>query len=371
MHTISLLVILGLALLLLLPGSSFAKESLRILTWNGYVTAADISAINALLAKQGYDIEALVIAPYAEGSEQMYRILRKGKADISFLTLFFIGLQGGQAAKLIQPINTASPRLGNYRHLLGELTRIPMGMRGDKPLYIPFAGGSYGFYADRNKVSADDLPHAWGDLFKPRWKGKYSLNKTQVWYNVAIASMALGKPPYYVNDMVNAGPRDKFIQETRDDGPLAAKLADLYQGAGNFWDTGTQFNDALEIVSSWGPEIAEANSKGGNWQLIQFKEGELVWVDTINFAKSLSGKRLEAAEIIANYFIGKEVQSRVAKSLSLVAVSSLAASNPILTNNPEFFRSGTFVPPYRTQADNGVKRMSDKALKMLVPQAAK
>lgn len=342
------------------------KEALRILTWEGYVTAEDLTQVNRLLAKGGYDIEARVIQPFAVGAEQMFNLIRQRRVDVSFLTLFFINLQRERTSKLIQPINTASPRLSNYKHLLPNLTRIPMGMGGDQPLYIPFCGGSYGFYANRNQVSAKDLPRSWGDLLDSRWKGRYSLNRTQIWYNVAIASMALGKHPYYLNTLAEEGKREAIVQETREGGPVAEKLTSLYRNAGAFWDSTPSFPAELQIVSSWGAEVKQANKKGGNWQLIHFKEGDLVWMDTINFSSELQGKKLEAAEIVANYFIGREVQSRVANELSLVSVSTLAASNPILNGNPNFFVKGTFVPPYHVLADNRMTKMSNDAFKKML-----
>ncbi len=354
--------VLLVLMLFLPPLASAAEPDLRILTWEGYVTEADLGTINALLREQGYEFEARVISPYAEDAEQMYNLIRKGDVDIAFLTLFFIKLQGDRSTRFIQPIDTTSPRLGNYQHLLPALTRIPMGMHDEQVLYIPFGGGSYGFYVNRNVVPEDRVPKSWRDLFAPRWQGKYSLNKSQIWYNVAIASMALGLPPYHINDLAVDGRRDAVVEATQPGSALSEKLTALYRGAGEFWEAAPSFPAGLENVSSWGPEIAQANKDGGDWRLIQFEEGELVWLDTINFVAELEGRRLEAAEIVANYFIGKEVQSRVASELSLVAASSLADSNPILQRNPGFFTTGAFVPPYNALADNRMNLMSDSAL---------
>lgn len=339
------------------------KEVLRILTWEGYVTADDLINVNRILQKQGYDFEARVIAPYAEGAEQMFDLIRTKKADISFLTLFFIKLQNERTSNLLQPINTASPRLANYKYLARNLTRIPMGMHGDKPLYIPFCGGSYGFYANRKVIAEKDLPKSWNDLLKPQWKGRYSLNRSQIWYNIAIASMASGKAPYYLNALAVAGKRNALMHEVRNGGVLSEKLSLLYRNAGAFWDAAPSFSPNLQIVSSWGTEVKLANKDGGDWRRIDFKEGDLVWMDTINFMSELKGKKLEAAEIVANYFIGKNVQSRVAGDLSLVSVSSLAETNPILREKPDFFTRGTFVPPYHVMADNIMTQLSDDTFK--------
>lgn len=84
-----LLYVLALTLALL-PAPVIARDTLRILTWDGYITAADLSNVNQLLRNSGYDIEATIIEPYAESAEQMFNLMRQKKVDISFLTLFFI-----------------------------------------------------------------------------------------------------------------------------------------------------------------------------------------------------------------------------------------------------------------------------------------
>ena len=67
-----------------------AKSRLRILSWEGYVTPEDLSAVNLLLEEQNYGYEAVVIEPLSEGAEQMFDLIRGNKADVTFLTLFFI-----------------------------------------------------------------------------------------------------------------------------------------------------------------------------------------------------------------------------------------------------------------------------------------
>ena len=80
-------------------------DSLRTLAWEGYVTADDMSKVNHLLSSSGYDIEAKVITPYAEGAEQMFTLIRAKKVDLSLRTLFFINLQQGKLARFLQTIN--------------------------------------------------------------------------------------------------------------------------------------------------------------------------------------------------------------------------------------------------------------------------
>ena len=102
------------------------------------------------------------------------------------------------------------------------------------------------------------------------------------------------------------------------------------------------------------------NSKGRNWQLINFKEGHMVWLDTINFVKGLSGLKLEAAEVFANYFIGKKVQARVSQELSMLAASSLVEGNALFGDRKEIFNEKMFVPPYDAISYSIMKKMTDR-----------
>ena len=103
-------------------------SDLKVLTWDGYVLPEDVKAVNVLLKEKGYDVQVKVISPWAEGPEQMYKLLRGNKADISFLTLNYIKMQAGKTARLLQGINVGSPRLSNYQYLSDSLTKITMGM---------------------------------------------------------------------------------------------------------------------------------------------------------------------------------------------------------------------------------------------------
>jgi len=175
--------------------------------------------------------------------------------------------------------------------------------------------------------------------------------------------MALDKQPFFINELILSGKRGKALHLCNSEGEIQRKTNELYMQAGHFWVKATEFRDDLMIVTSWGPEIMRENNRGGKWKFLEFEEGYMLWLDTICFAKGLEGKKLEAAEIFANYFIGKKVQSRVANGLSMVAVSSLAESNPIIEKSPNFFLQEMFVPPYTKIADNLMQTVSNRALK--------
>lgn len=341
----------------------YSANILRVLTWEGYVLPEEVKEVNRILTKRGYPHRIELISPYAEGAEQMFRLIREKKCDIMFLTLFFIKMQGEKTSKLLQHINVNSPRLTNYKYLLPTVGSIPMGLdKNHNPLYIPWGGGTYGFYADMKRVKEHEVPKSVKDLWDNEWRGKISLNIAQPWYNIGLVLMALDKQPFYINELILSGKRGEALHLCNSEGEIQRKTNELYMQAGHFWVKTPEFRDELLIVTSWGPEIMRENNKGGKWKFLEFKKGYMLWLDTICFAKGLEGKKLEAAEIFANYFIGKKVQSRVAGGLSMVAVSSLAESNPIIEKNPNFFLQEMFVPPYTKIADNLMQIVSNRAL---------
>ncbi|MBW8186607.1 extracellular solute-binding protein [Shewanella nanhaiensis] len=358
---------------LLFSTSSISDESsetqvIRVLTWEGYVTDGDISRVNQLLQEQGYGYHVEVISPYAEGAEQMYNLIRGKECDITFLTLFFIKMKKEQTAKLLQPVNIDSPRLTNYQHLYPNLTRLKMGVdRDGLPLYIPWGGGIYGFYIDHDRVTPSLIPYSVKALWQPEWRHKFSLNGAQEWYNIGLTLMSQGESPFYLYEEFQKENRSGVMVKSAPDGAFQTQLTALYDAAGSFWTDAPTFNDELLIVSSWGPEIHAENVRGGNWELIDFEEGHMAWLDTINFVKGLSGRKLEAAEIFANYFIGKEVQNRISNELSMVPASQIVPVNTILGDPDKILNENMFVPPYDQRSYGLMKKMLERAKKQRQP----
>ncbi|MBI2381971.1 MAG: extracellular solute-binding protein [Gammaproteobacteria bacterium] len=362
MHWKSLPVLLS-GLLGLAP--AHGQQILRIFTWDGYVTAEDLAAVNRLLDERQIDVRAEVIQPYAEGPEQMFDILRAGKVDLSFLTLNYIQMQDGRIASLLQPIETA--KLSRYGPLIPMLRRIPMGLGQDgRPLYLPFGGGAYGIWANRRVLGPKELPTRLDDLLAPRWKGKLALTDGQVQPNVALAFMAQGEEPFKLNAMVRAGLRREAIRESAGSGQPQQFLNALYAQVGEFWSTAPSFKPGLELVASYGVEIAGRRALGEDWQLVNFAEGNTVWMDTMNLAKTVGGAKREAAYVFMDYFLSETVQNRVVNGLSMVAVVS-TVRNPLLDDNPGFFAESHFWPPYERQADNLMRAMSEAAMRAREP----
>ncbi len=263
------------------PFQAISAEKTQCLNVGGYVEPDEVAAVNKILKDKGYNYEINVISPWAEGPEQMFKLLRAGKADISFLTLNYIQMQRGKTAALLQPINTNSPRLTNYKHLDPAMLNVPMGTENGKTLYLPFGGGAYGLWANMKKVSEGEVPKSLNGLLDPKWKGKVSLTKGQVQPNVAIASMMAGKSAFYLNEVSRSE-----MQAESQKGDIEGKLKALYGQVSYFWGGSPEFRDDLLIVASYGIGAAAENRAGGDWKLIKFKEGNTVWMDTINFHKT-------------------------------------------------------------------------------------
>jgi len=338
----------------------FAAEKLRIFTWEGYVTAEDIAQVNKILSTEGYNFQAEVIETKAEDAEQMFSVIRNKQCDITFLTLFFIKMHGEQISRLLQPININSPRLKNYQKLDPELTQIGMGMQQGKPLYIPWGGGVYGFFVNTDKVKEQDIPTSVKDLWSARWHKKFSLNEGQFWYNVGLTLQASDYHPFYLDQLAQQNDRTALKKLVSKQGTVFQKLLQLYGSAGGFWQSSTKFTEDLQIVSSWGPEIKVQNMKGGNWQLIDFEEGHLAWLDTINFVQGLKGEKLAAAEVVANYFISNKVQQRIVTELTMLPASINLESRGLLDQYPNLFNADLFVPPYNQLSYSLMKQMVEK-----------
>lgn len=334
-------------------------NTIRVFTWDGYVEPQEVEAVNAVLKEKGYNYTVKVIDTFAEGPDQMFTVLRKGLADVSFLTLNYIKMQDGRIAKLLQPINTASPRIPNYKTLVPSLTDIPIGMDGGKHLYVPWGGGAYGIWADMKVLKEADLPTSVKDLWLPKWKGKLSLSEGQIEPNIALVMLALDKAPFFLNDASRAE-----LSEAANPGSAIQKKTDgLYANVGYFWGGGPDFNkEGLQLVASYGIGAAAANKKGGQWKLLPLKEGNTVWLDTLNIHKDVKGKKLEAVEVFINYWLGKNVQTRVVDGLGMVAASQ-DVENPLLIANPDFFKKGFFWPPWNKQASNVMQSISKAAMK--------
>lgn len=348
-----------IALLLLLSSSlNLAYEPLRILTWEGYIQEQDIKRVDQLLAENKLPFYVEVVKPFAEGAEQMFDLIRGQYCDVSFLTLFFIKIEKEQTLRLLQPINTESVHLDNYPDLLASLTHLDMGLNDQgQPLYIPWGGGVYGFYADHKKLKPTKIPRSVKALWSPEWRGQFSLNKTQAGYNLGLALMSLDKSPFYLYQLIQQNQREEIKALIHPEGALQQQLNLLYQNAGNLWTSTTEFEPELKIVSSWGPEIQAQNRAGGDWRFIDFIEGHMAWLDTINFVKHLKGEKLAAAEIFANYFIGKQVQNRIANELSMVPALVDSAENRVLGQSQQLYQKEMFVPPYDEVSYGIIKKM--------------
>lgn len=347
--------------ILAFPFLSFADDNkLHIFAWEGYVVAEDITAVDQLLEKSGNPVRIEIIKPWAEGPDQMFNVLRSGVADLSFLTLNYIKMNKEKTAKLLQPIDTT--KLSSYGKVLSALREIPMGIQAGKPLYVPFGGGAYGIWANTKKIQPNEIPKSLNDLFDPKWKGRLSLTKGQIQPNIALVLMAMGKPPFYINDLVVNGNRSEIAKLTDQKSEAQIKLNQLYAQVGSFWDASPTFPDNLQLVASYGIEIAGLRAKGEQWELVEFKEGNTVWMDTMNIHANVTGNKLKAAYTFIDYFLTPAVQNRVVNGLSMVAVTN-EAKNPLIEANPNFFDPTKFWPPYEVQADNIMKNMSNEAMR--------
>jgi spermidine/putrescine-binding protein len=355
--------LLAFAILLGFGGSAHGEELLRIFTWQGYVTQDDLDKVNRTLRDNHLNVRAVLVRPYAEGPEQMFQLMRQNRADVSFLTVNYIQMQDGRIGRLLQGIDTS--RLRNADHIIPALANLPMGRDGQQLLYVPFGGGAYGIWANMRKLRDEELPRRLHDLLLPRWRHRLSLTIGQVQPNVALAYMAEGQPPFLLDQLVRADQREAAKQQLIDS--RAKRFLDkLYGQVREFWTDTPSFSDEDLLVANYGPEMAARRAKGEQWKMVNFVEGNTVWLDTMNILKGVNGDKLTAAYLFIDHMLSAPVQRRVVEGLGMVAVTR-DVNNPLLKENPDFFRATHFWPPYTTLSDNLMRAMSEEALRAHKP----
>ncbi|QSX39957.1 extracellular solute-binding protein [Shewanella cyperi] len=323
--------------ILLLASQATAKEYLTLLAWEGYVSKDDLITINHELERRHIPYSIRLHPENASNAEQMYDLLRTAQIDIAFVTLsFFKGYQG-DFFKVLQPINSQSPALTQYQAISAQLTHLPDGSADGKPYYIPFAQGSYGFYLNRNRYPELKAPASVAELWSEDYRGKFSLCRAQPIYNMGLTLQSLGLSPLALNQAYADGGRDQVLSMAKEGTVIDQQFHRLYAQAGAFWDDSPNLDQpGIAIVSSWGPEMAAARNRGEQWEKIQFKEGDMTWLDTLAFSRRLKAGKLLAAEIAANYFISPEYQAGLAQALNL---------NSVLTQAPEPTEAAAILVP--------------------------
>lgn len=335
----------------LLASQTMAKEHLTLLSWEGYVSENDLNNINQELEQRNLPYSIRLYPENATNAGQIYNLLRTAQIDMAFVTLsFFKGYQG-DFFKVLQPINTKSTALPQYQAISAQLTHLPDGSADGKPYYIPFAQGSYGFYLNRSRYPELKAPESVADLWSEDYRGKFSLCRAQPIYNMGLALQSLGMSPLALNQAYVDGGRQQLLGIAKEGTPLDQQLHRLYAQAGAFWDDSPRLDQAgIAIVSSWGPEIAAAINGGEQWEKIQFKEGDMTWLDTLAFSRRLKADKLLAAEIAANYFVSDAYQAGLARLLNLSSVlghtytgpeSVLIPTAPKVVNNLVELRSAS------------------------------
>lgn len=296
-------------------------SNINLLAWEGYVSQVDVENINTLLKNQGYNYQVELYPQNAENAEQVYYLFRLREVDIGFITLSFFNGHGLNFFKLLQPINIDSPRLTHYPNLVKRFVEAPDGILNEQRYYVPFGLGFYGFYLNRTHYPDLISPTSVSDLFTESYRGLFSLCISQPIYNLAVVLKSLKYPPSILEDMIKNGERSEFIKLMNKDSVISNKLQSLYRQAGDFWyESPNLRQQKIAIVSSWGPEIGKSRKAGIQWEKINFSEGDMAWLDTLAISGSIKGRKLEASEIVINYFISSDYQNKLLNDLNIYPV---------------------------------------------------
>lgn len=347
--------ILGLMVLICLSGSVWAKVTLNVLEWEGYISPfAD--EFRQYARDKGMDVELKIITPYITNSEQIFKELRARKADLVTPTHNYYKMNQDKLFQVLQPLDYG--QLHNYAKLLDSLKNASYDKLQGSKYSVPLLGGSYGLAFNQDKVSE---PDSWQVLWDPANKGRYAVTEDQFEANLYLTMLALGYPPQSFYD-VDSG---QFNQDQ-----VQQKLNQLVQNAGSFWGGMADPDKMKELryVTTYWFGVAAANDQGQNWRLANPREGQTVWLDTMAIGKDVEGEKLKAAYLLMDFMISEPIQKKILEMYGSIIVNGKTAelldddtARAKRVGDESFFVEEMFWQPLSTRTRNIYKEMWKKA----------
>jgi spermidine/putrescine transport system substrate-binding protein len=283
------ILILGLAFLVASAGSSYAAETLSLLTWKGY-------APQNLVEKFEKETGITVNVTYSNNEEMIAKLRATRGAGFDLAQPSQDRISAVQEKfQIYQPIDLSKIEVGQIIPSMLEAVKLNT-MVNVKPHAVPFCWGTSGLIVN-SKFAADAKDYS--DLLNEKYKGRvsYRLKRPTL---IALA-FAMGDNPFKKYSDVNAyqALMDKVGQALIDGKPIVK----------NYWTNGDAL---LQSMQSEEVYLAMAWDNGG-WKLhvdnsdIDFlapKSGALGWIDT--FAIPAKAKNTDAAYKWINFMLRPE-----------------------------------------------------------------
>ncbi|MDM8542995.1 extracellular solute-binding protein [Desulfococcaceae bacterium HSG9] len=342
--------------------ASVSAETLRIFSWKVYAPE-EFQQKFIKLVKEKFDIDLKLDIKYVNEPDEIFPVLRNGKADIITPSHNVPKDERYQLIKhkLVLPLNLEN--IPNYKNVQPGLQKADYCSQGDKVYAVPVARGPYGLAY--NTMILKEAPKSWNIFWDPRFKDKYTLGKYQYEENIFNAALAMGFSP---KDMSNY----KKLNTPK----FQKKLAQLVANAHGMWKIQDNPEDlqGLSFAMSWGDSLIGLKKMGEIWKMAEPKEGTTVWVDNVMIGHTLENKPKlkQIAEEWLNIVLSDEYQLNVVtrKIGTIPVVTSIMdklTPDEIVRchiEDPAYFTNNCILWPTLSKADRkGLKRLWDKAMK--------
>lgn len=270
----------------LFSGSAYTKETIRVLTWNGYAPSKLIKAFEAK-----YNIN--VKLTYSNNEEMIAKLLATRGAGFDLAQpsqdrIFF----AQKKYPIYQPIDYS--KINTSQLIDSMVTAVKRNTTVDGKIYgVPHVYGTTGLIINKKLApNAND----WSDLWNPKYKGKISYRLKRPL--LIAAAFGMGEDPFALYSDIKA--YEKLMKKVE---ALLIKTKPLVK---NYWTSGDTQVEVIKsgdanVISGWDGKGWVLHKSNPDIDFVAPKSGALGWVDT--FAIPSKAKNLDAVYKYINFML--------------------------------------------------------------------
>lgn len=306
--------ILRFSLPLLFLGMSsqaLASETLRVLSWPGYVSS---DAVRAFEARHQVQVE---ITEVGTDDELWSRVNSKTGTGFDVLAANTAELPRYRDAGLLIPLSLSEiPNIRKQLPRFRKLSAIPGLYRAGNAYAIPYTYSGMGLIYNRKLVK--DLPHSMAALWEQRYKGQVLIYNGSA-HNFSLTALIRGyKNPFQLNETQIAAVTQQLLR-LRDNTPI------FYNSPDEAVELFKSKPIALVFANYGDQQVAQLRRAGADIGYVIPDEGALAWMDCWAITKHSDNPKLAHAWI--NYMLSEEVSGQLSATQGLA--NTLRAPNKL------------------------------------------
>ncbi|MFH1146536.1 MAG: spermidine/putrescine ABC transporter substrate-binding protein [Pseudomonadota bacterium] len=319
---VRILVVIGIALGMLFPGSAFGGnvnrplKVLNVYNWEDYFGDTTIRDFEK---KFGIKVN---LRTY-KNEEEMLSAVQSDPARYDIVIISGTVVREMMDLRLLAPVDFRS--VGNFRNI-DPMFRNPVYDPGNR-YSVPYMWGTTGIAVNRKYVKG--TVDSWKVLFDRKYKGKIALLED----TDELIGMALKANGRSINSN-NAADLDSARKALLGQKPIIAGYYDCIKIRSDI------ISERIWVAQQFSGEASYAADKNENVEYVIPKEGASIWVDNICIPRDSRNKL--TAEIFINYILDPEASAKIANYLCYANCNKAAAKytrKEILTDNSIYPRS--------------------------------